>query len=302
MPLPSALDADGFPLLPPLPGRPQRPVVARSLARVVTTLDTAVLTAQTESLVAMVVFVDRTPVDGFVQRGEQRVIGPDALDEIADVRPENVTVTEVEPQLASVLGSYFLPVEIRSLPAGLVVADAMVRSLARPDQRGCVLVRSLDELGLIFLGGGQVLMAYCAGGGVLGGIEQVASLLKDPSATLWARLGRDPGRALPIVPAAGWERPPAADSAPPVPEQPPQPLASAADTDLVRAVLSEVREVLGPHTVRVESVFLETEPTAAGLRAAAESLRHRRFRLLSPATLDVVAGRVLSMLDRIHAG
>jgi hypothetical protein len=35
---------------------------------------------------------------------------------------------------------------------------------------------------------------------------------------------------------------------------------------------------------------------------AAESPRHRRFRLLSPATLDVVAARVLSMLDRIHAG
>jgi hypothetical protein len=64
------------------------------------------------------------------------------------------------------------------------------------------------------------------------------------------------------------------------------------------AALAEVREVLGTHAVRVEPILRRAEPTVEGLRAAAEALRERRVRLLSPATMDLVADRVLAALDR----
>jgi len=77
--------------------------------------------------------------------------------------------------------------------------------------------------------------------------------------------------------------------APPAPTAPPLDLA-----------LAEVRDVLGVHAVRVEGVLRRAEPTLEGLRAAAESLRERRVRLLSPATMELVADRVLAALER-HA-
>lgn len=65
--------------------------------------------------------------------------------------------------------------------------------------------------------------------------------------------------------------------------------------------LAEARAVLGLQVVRVESVFRRAEPTMQGVRSAAESLRQRRVRLLSRATLDLVADRVLAALDRMAA-
>jgi hypothetical protein len=61
--------------------------------------------------------------------------------------------------------------------------------------------------------------------------------------------------------------------------------------------LAEVRDVLGVHAVRVEGAFRRAEPTVDGLRAAAESLRGRRVRLLSDATMALVADRVVAALE-----
>src|SRR5207302_10929369 len=84
----------------------------------------------------------------------------------------------------------FLSTEIRGLPANLVVAEDFVRSLARPGRRGCVIVRTPDALGLGFIAGGRVGLAY-RGRGATGGLEEVTELLQAPGATLWARLGPD---------------------------------------------------------------------------------------------------------------
>jgi hypothetical protein len=70
----------------------------------------------------------------------------------------------------------------------------------------------------------------------------------------------------------------------------------------VEVVLSEVRSVLGPHTVRVEDIFRQAEPTPAGLTAAAEALPERRFRLISRATLEEVASRAKAALKRAAPG
>jgi hypothetical protein len=354
-----AVDADGFPTFPALPGGRPVPVTARSLARLVAGIrGTAVLSARTPDLAAMVVFLDREPVDGVAIAGDRRVTGPDVLDEIAEVPIEAVSVTEVGRDLAVVVGSYFLPTAVREVPAGMVIADAFIHSLARPGQRGCVLVRAGDALGLVFIGGGRVLLAGRADGDALGGLEQVAPLLEHPQATLWARLGPDTGLTLPAEQPAAARRPepvtpappppdalvpPAATPAPGPPEpsyasapppahypppappyvqqqpdhqgppyaQPaaptpqtaapppaPPPAEGAQGPALVSAVLEEVRQVLGPHSVRVEGVFLHAEPTVAGLRAAAESLRDRRIRLVSRTTLELVASRALAVLDR----
>jgi hypothetical protein len=330
-------DADGLPLFPPLPaGRVAAPAGARSVVRLVAGLRTGVVTARTDEVAAMVVFVDHEPVDGVAVRGDRRIVGPDALDEIADAPVEGVTVTEVAPEVARVVGSYFLPTELRAVPAGFVAPDDFVRSLARPGQRGCLLVRTDDSLGVVFMAGGRVVLAYRQDGQV-GGFEQVAPLFARPGATLWARLGPDlagPMAAPEAVPAppsvaapapaapppvpvsfAAPEPPPASVVAPPpiapmvncaaapevvpcpAPAPPPAPaqLPRVAPLD---AALAEVREVLGTHAVRVEPILRRAEPTVEGLRAAAEGLRERRIRLLSPATMDLVADRVLAALDR----
>ncbi|HSR26082.1 MAG TPA: hypothetical protein VLW53_21185, partial [Candidatus Eisenbacteria bacterium] len=99
-------DADGLPLFPPLPGgRLVEPAGARSVARLVAGLRTAVLTVRSDELAAMVVFLEHEPVDGLAVRGARRVVGADALDEIAGAAIEDVTVTEVTPELARVVGS-----------------------------------------------------------------------------------------------------------------------------------------------------------------------------------------------------
>jgi hypothetical protein len=310
-------DADGLPLFPPLPGgRAVQPPGARSVARLVAGLRTAVLAVLTDELAAMVVFVDHEPVDGVAVRGSLRVVGADALDEVADAPVEDVTVTEVTPELARVVGSYFLPTEMRGVPAGLVAPDDFVRSLARPGQRGCLLVRAGGALGMVFLAGGRVVLAYREDGPV-GGFEQVAPLFGLPGATLWARLGPDaettgevaaieaplphepeppvlPVRVAPEPPAVEAAEPELHDAAPTGGAPPGAAPPGAAPLD---AALDAAREVLGTHAVRVEAALRRAEPTVEGLRAAAESLRGRRVRLLSPATMELVADRVVAALD-----
>jgi len=306
-------DSDGLPLFPPLPGGVAvARAGVRSVARLVAGLRTAVLTARTDEVAAMVVFVDHQPVDGVALRGDLRIVGPDALDEIADVPVERVSVTEVTPEVARVVGSYFLPTELRAVPAGVVAPEDFVRSLARPGQRGCLLVRTDDALGLVFMAGGRVVLAYRQDGHP-GGFEQVAPLFGRPGATLWARLGPDLSGPMP-EPEIVQAPPPVTQPAPPPPvavPPPPVPLANGfAPPEVVpapasvptatplEAVLAEVRDVLGAHAVRVEPLLRRAEPTVEGLRSAAEALRGRRVRLLSPATMGLVADRVLAALDR----
>src|SRR5206468_7098260 len=72
------VDVDGLPLFPPLPGgRAAQPAAARSVARLVAGLRTAVVTVHSDDLAAMVVFVEHEPVDGVALRGGERVVGPD---------------------------------------------------------------------------------------------------------------------------------------------------------------------------------------------------------------------------------
>ena len=348
-PLAPDLDADGFPLFPALPGSRQVPTAARSLARLVAGLRTGVICARTRSLAAMIVFLDREPIDGLAVRDGERVTGPDVLDEIASVPIDQVTVTELQPELAAVLGSYFLPTTLRGIPAGVLDPDTFIQSVARPGQRGCVLVRGADALGLVFVDRGQVRLAYREDDDDLGGLERVAGLLEDPAATIWARVGATTGgarpprveeveRPVPVTPPPEAPPPPPPEAPPPPPPeapevdrepevepapadeplvsgwaapdpaQPPTTVAASMEApapgeapgggDLLETVLAEVRQALGPHAVRVEPVFRAAEPTPEGLRAAARSLRERRVRLLSPATMDLVASRVLAALGR----
>jgi hypothetical protein len=300
------LDADGLPLLPALPGGRPVATAARSLARLVMSVRTGVLAVRTTELTAMVVFLDREPIDGVAIQGERRLTGPDVLDEIADVPVEDMSLTEVEPALARVLGSYFLPTTLRAVPAAVVVAEDFVRSLARPGQRGCVAIRTAAGLGLVFVASGRVLLAYRADGETTGGFEQVAPLLADPDATLWARLGPE----LAGLPETTAEAAPIRASPEPavVAEPQPQPAVYAApeaeaplaptQPELLDAVLAEVRHVLGPHAIRVERIFERAEPTPDGLRAAAESLPEQRIRLIGRPALETAAGRALAVLDR----
>ncbi|HZV51106.1 MAG TPA: hypothetical protein VFD49_15230 [Candidatus Dormibacteraeota bacterium] len=281
------LDADGLPVFPPLPsGRVVEPA-GRSLVRLVTGLRTAVLTVSAGTAEAMLVFLDHELIDGLVVRGEHRLVGPEALDEIAGEPIQRATVADVDPDLARAVGNYFLSTELR-VPARLVVPETFVRGLARPDQRGCVIVRSKDALGLVFLGGGRILLAYRPGG-VVGGFEQVAPIFAEPEARLWARLGPEPVHATAPEPVHA--------TAPNTAPQPTSPAAGTSDPTPLERVLDAVREVLGPHSVRVEPALRAAGSDPHGLRLAVESLRERRLRLLSQATVARAADRALAALE-----
>jgi hypothetical protein len=278
----------------------------------VASLTTGMLTAQTEEVVAAVVFVDRQPVDGMALRGGRRVTGADALDEIADVPMERLSFRELPPDLAAVLGSYFLPTELREVPAARVVPEAFVRSLARPDSRGCVLVRAGSETGLVFLAAGQVVLALRPDAGQIGGLGEVADLLADPQARLWARLAALPedflrpgegtrspaaGPASVSSPVAAAPEPPAGPPLGPPPPTPGQPAPTSME-QVVEQIVQGARRRLGRHASAVEEVFRRAPPTGDGLRSAAESVRGLRIRLVSPATMEGIADDAIAILDR----
>jgi len=290
------IDTDGFPLFPPLTGGREVPVTARSLARLVASLTSGVLTTRTEDVAAMVLFVDRQPVDGMALRGGRRVTGPDALDEIADVSTDQLSYRELPPEVAGVLGSYFLPTEVREVPAAMVVPEAFIRSLARPDGRGCVLLRAGTDTGFVFIAAGQVVLALRPDAGRVGGLEVVAELLADPQARLWARLG--PLREVHPSPDRQAAAEPTIDPPPPAsPQTSTRPAEPGMDQPLEQ-ILEGVRQRLGRHSVAIESIFREAPRTDEGLRAAAESVRGLRIRLVSPTTLASIADDALTILGR----
>jgi hypothetical protein len=325
------LDPDGFPVFPPLPGAHEVPIRVRTLPRLVASLSTGVLAADGDQVQAMVVFLERQPVDGMAIRAGRRVTGPDALDEIADVPVEQLAFCRLPPDLAGVLGSYFLPTEVRGVPAASVLPEAFLRSLARPDTRGCVLVRAGEETGLVFLAAGAVVTAVRAPGGATGGLEVVSELLSHPGARIWARLGPLPEGFAPPAGAAG-EPPPAeprlaerpveqpapappaepepAAPPPPAPAPPspvvgpasaepePSPAAPPAMDEVLERILQGARERLGRHSAAVEDVFCGAPRTAEGLRSAAESVRGLRIRLVSQATLEGIADEAVAVLGQ----
>ncbi|HZV48707.1 MAG TPA: hypothetical protein VFD49_02940 [Candidatus Dormibacteraeota bacterium] len=357
---------DGFPVFPPLPGGRVLVPNVRSLARLVAGIRTGVLSARTPALAAMVVFLDREPIDGIAVRPGHRVTGPEALDDLAEVPIDRVSLIEIRPELALAVGSYFLPTEVRDVPARLLVPETFVRSLGKPGQRGCVLVSAPDSLGFVFFNGDQVQCAYRQEDQDIGGLQRVAELFDDPEARVSVRVGNVRGD-LPLtatvaaLPFSASRPTPPVGTAPDAGQGParteegvepgmsagawaeaerrwspdwdeetgPQPASRAGPgwgpassparattsqgqpptgesrpvqdgtPDLVEAAVEELRAILGPQAARFEDIFREAEPTTEGLRAAAESLRGRRVRLISPATLELAADRVVALLDRL---
>ncbi len=278
------LDADGLPLFPTLPFGQVVQTPWRSLARLVAAIDTAVLTARTGDAAAMLVFCERELIDGLAVRSSRRITGPDAIDEIADIPVDRITVTNLTTALARVLGSYFLPTTLRAVPADVVVPESFVRSLAKPGQRGCVVVKAGDELGLVFVADGDIALSYRSGRSETGGFEVVRDLFEAPGAVVWVRTGAAESSA------AGTTVPNHRDDS--AAEE-----TVAACADLVELVLDDLRRLIGPHTIRVETLFRDADPTPSGLRAVAESLRQRPIRLISPATRELMAERVIAILD-----
>ncbi|MBO0681727.1 MAG: hypothetical protein J2P45_01115 [Candidatus Dormibacteraeota bacterium] len=322
-------DSDGFPIFPPLTGGHEVPIQFRTLPRAVASLRTGVLVADSNRIRAraMVVFLEWHAVDGMALCEGRSVTGPDALDEIADAPVDHLAFFKLPSRMAAVLGNYFLPTEIGNLPAAHVLPDSFIGSLARPDTRGCVLIQAGDEMGLVFLAAGEVVLATRPATGGIGGMEVVADLFARPGARIWVRLGPlseefavpDPAgeRAEARPPSTGhgsigsqpapslWSVPRPADSevAPgPVPEPsaPPPPAASELD-EVLEEILQRARERLGRHAAAVEEVFRGAPRTREGLRSAAESVRGLRIRLVSRGTLEEIADQAVAILGAAGA-
>lgn len=317
------VDSDGFPIFPPLIGGREVPIQFKTLPRLVASLRTGVLVADSNRLRAQVrvVFLEWRPVDGLALCEGRSVTGPDALDEIDDVPVDHLAFFKLPPRVAGVLGNYFLPTEIGGLPAAHVLPDAFIRSLARPDTRGCVLLRAGDELGLVFLAAGEVVLAARPATGVTGGMEVVADLFARPDTRIWVRLGplpeefavpdaaEEPVLAVePQPPAQPWSvRPPADEdvATEPVPEPPtptPSLLAAPELDDALEEILHRARERLGRHARAVEEVFEGAPRTQEGLRSAAESVRGLRIRLVSRTTLEGIADQAVAILGDADGG
>src|SRR5205814_581714 len=105
---------------------------------------------------------------------------------------------------------------------------------------------------------GAVVGAYTTRSAEVGGLEEVAPLLKDPQAMLFARLED--------VPAA--------------PEAAGTFVAAPLLDDIEETIRAEIHEFAGPAV----AVFRSAPPTRDGLLDAAHRVGHMRLRMISPET------------------
>jgi hypothetical protein len=222
-----------LPFLPPLDGVPELPLTAGAVLRLVTALGTIAVVAGLDHGEGIAVFRERVPVLAIARLGERTVSGPEALDAVAAAALDRTRLFEVGPELARLLGAWFLPTTVEELPATAVVPEVFLRSFARPGRQTCVIVQTEDDLGVAFLEGAGPAVAYRRWTGTVGGMEQLEPLLGRAEALLTVRSAAVARASEPAPATADALRgapPPAAPprSAPPPPTLPPAAPAPAA--------------------------------------------------------------------------
>lgn len=314
---------DGLPTFPPVPRGAASAPSARSLMRLLPSLETAALEIEGEDLRALVICCEREIVDGYAEVRGTVASGPDVLDAIGPVPGARLRLYTLPEPLLRALPLYWrVPTNLNVGQARWMDVGAFVQSLARPGQRGVVCVLADDDLGLVFLDQGRVVGCYTVAGSRSGGLEEVTPLFADPTAVLLARLEEvrapaaeqfegsrededapDPTAVAPSPkPSSGPAAPSAIPAGPAALAEDPAAAFFAqrrvATSQLLEAIGRAVREEVGEHSEPVLEVFRRAPQTSEGLLAAATEVEQMRIRLISAETMRVVARRAREILTQ----
>jgi hypothetical protein len=263
-------DSDGLPTFPPLPDRAASIPETVSLLRLVQALDTAAMEVVDGDLHALVLFCDGQVVDGYLEHRESVASGPEVLDHLDGVPVSKVRLHWLPVGMQRALTCWWrVPTQVTIGPNRWMDGEMLVRSFARPEQRGVVCVRVSGGLGVVLIEDGQVQGAYRAGGDRVGDVAEIVPLFDDPSAVL---IGR--------VESAGVE-----------PVQPP------GDRERLLAEIEEaVRAEIHDYADPAVAVFRSAPPTRQGLLEAAEQVGRMRIRMISPDRMQAVADRARQII------
>lgn len=262
------IDAEGLPTFPPLPDGAASAPEAASLLRLVQALDTAALEVADGDLHALVLFHGREVVDGYLEHRQAVATGPEVLDHLDGVPAAKARLHWLPAGMVRTLSCWWrVPTQVTIGPNRWMDGELLVRSFARPGQRGIVCVRVTRGMGLVLIEDGRVQGAYRAGGDRVGDVAEIVPLFEDPAAVL---LGR--------VEAEGVE--------------PAQPDCARLLDDIEAAVRSEIHDYADPAV----AVFRSAPPTRQGLLEAAQQVERMRIRMISPDRMQAVAERARRLI------
>jgi len=195
------IDAEGLPTFPPLPDAAAGVPEAGSLLRLVQALDTAALEVTDGDLHALVLFDRRDVIDGYLEHRQAVATGPEVLDHLDGVSAARARLHRLPSGVLRALPCWWrVPTQVTIGTNRWMDGELLVRSFARPGQRGVVCVRSGAGLGLVCIDEGEVRGAYRAGGDRVGDVSEVVALFDDPAAVLAGRV--ETAGAPPAPPAA----------------------------------------------------------------------------------------------------
>jgi hypothetical protein len=262
------IDPEGLPTFPPLPDAAATVPDAASLLRLVQALDSAALEVSDGELHALVLFDRREVVDGYLEHRQAVVRGAEVLDHLDGVPADKVRLHWLPSPLLRALPCWWrVPSQVTIGSNRWMDGEMLIRSFARPGQRGIVCVRVSGGLGLVFVEEGDVLGAYRAGGDRVGDLGEVVPLLDDSSAVLVGRIEA----TRPASEAAAPDR---------------------LLDDIELAVRSEIHDYADPAV----AVFRSAPLTREGLLEAADQVERMRIRMISPDRMQAVADRVRQII------
>ncbi|HSR22870.1 MAG TPA: hypothetical protein VLW53_04920, partial [Candidatus Eisenbacteria bacterium] len=262
------IDPEGLPTFPPLPDGAAAVPEAASMLRLVQALDTAALEVTDGDLHALVLFDGREVLDGYLEHRQAVVTGPDVLDHLDGVPAAKARLHRLPAGVVRTLSCWWrVPTQVTIGPSRWMDGEMLVRSFARPGQRGIVCVRVARGLGVVLIEDGRVQAAYRAGGDRVGDVAEIVPLFDDPGALL---IGR--------VEAEGVE---------PVPPDRDHLL-----DEIEQAVRSEIHDYADPAV----AVFRSAPPTRQGLLEAAQQVERMRIRMISPDRMQAVAERARRLI------
>jgi hypothetical protein len=266
------IDAEGLPSFPPLPDGAAEVPDAASLLRLVQALDTAVLEVVDGELHALALFEGREVLDGYLEHRQAVVTGPEVLDHLDGVPVAKARLHWLPAGMVRTLSCWWrLPTQVTIGPSRWMDGEMLVRSFARPGQRGIVCVRVARGLGLVLIEDGRVQGAYRAGGDRVGDVDEIVPLFDDEGAVLVGRME-----------AEGVE--------------PAPPDCARLLDDIERAVRSEIHD----YADAAVAVFRSAQPTRQGLLEAADQVERMRIRMISPDRMQAVAERARRII--VEAG
>jgi hypothetical protein len=265
------VDQDGLPLFPPLPARAATGLGTSSLLRTVQRLDTGALEVVVEALRAIVLFEGREVVDGYLEEAQGVLTGPDVLDRLDCAPAAAARLYDLPPPVLRNLPCYWrVPSQVTIGPSRWMDGGMLLRSFARPGQRGLVCIRVGEELrGLAFIEHDQVVGAYRTDGERVGGVEEVAALFDDPTVVLVGRLEE-------VLPEDAVQGEPS----------------NGVLDEIERAIRAEIHDYADPAV----AIFRSAPPTREGLLDAAGQVERMRIRMISAERMQAIAARAREII------